>query len=71
MSIINLPNDVIMKSIKIKIIIYLIKIDVRMYICLLLIYRRSSVDFRKMVRKLEHESCALSSGVGGVSGRSL
>ena len=33
--------------------------------------QRLSVDFRKMVRKLECECCALNSGVGGVSGRSL
>ena len=30
-----------------------------------------SVDFRKVVRKLEYECCMLSSGVGGVPGRPL
>ena len=62
-----------MKSIKLKFKMYLIKIGMYKYFCHILRNgpQRSLVDFRKLVRKLECESCVRHSGVGGVPGRSL
>ena len=50
---------------------YLIKIGICIYHVLHNDRQLSSVDFRKMVRKLDCESCVRSSGVGDVPGRSL